>query len=196
MSRERLKHSQSLNPHNIIWIYSALDFGCTQAECRKQLTSCSCLQIFIMRRASGVAPGRGQGCTTSIPSTGSRFSRATNVTPASKGAPGLTSSTGGKGVACRDTAGKSFAFCMKDKLLLIVPLRLLLQAVQPRRAGSCGRSLGQRASVLRSAGAQHVAGQRDGRALSRGHGSRLWSARDETNCQSAQSVTWVSPGPD
>lgn len=82
---------------------TCLTICCSKAGSRKQLTSCLRLQIFILRQTSGVAPTRGRGCTTSIPSTGSRFSRAINLPPASTGAPGLTSSTGGKGVACRDT---------------------------------------------------------------------------------------------
>lgn len=79
-------------------------------------------------------------------------------------------------------------------LCLLFPLLPLLQAVQPWHADSCGRSLCERASVLRPTCRQHVAGQRDGPEGSGGGGFHLWSMRDETNRQSAQNVPWVTLG--
>lgn len=64
-------------------------------------------------------------------------------------------------------------FAWKTNTVFIFPLLLLLQAVQPRPADGCGRSLGERASVLCPTCGQHVAGQRDGPAVSGGDGFRL-----------------------
>lgn len=149
----------------------------------------------------GFSPARGRRCTTSMPSTGSRFRCAINLPPARRGPPGLISSTGGNGVTFWDRVaqllcevlcilyeGRNRASC------LLFPLLPLLQAAQPWHAASCGRSLGERASVLRPTCRQHVAGQRDGPEVSGGGRFRLGSMRDETNRQSAQNVPWVTLG--